>query len=139
MAGRRAGWMRSAALLLGGVAGFLGIVEAAFDGVVDSVTGGVSPDDARLFALAVTGLVGAVFARRRPGFCAGLELVAGVGLLAGATTSSSARCCSRGRHLPRPASGSRRPSRARDRVDFAQSLRPRSPRLLLPDLVWWPD
>jgi hypothetical protein len=68
-------------LLLGGSAGFLGLVWAAFWWLVDSVTGsGAFPVAMGSFAL--LGLVGASLAKHRPRVCAGLESLAGIGLLA---------------------------------------------------------
>jgi hypothetical protein len=51
--------------------------------VVDSLLSSSTSQDVRLFAFAAVGLVGGVFAKRRPFFCAGSELIAGIGLLAG--------------------------------------------------------
>jgi hypothetical protein len=79
---RRAGLMRSTTLFLGGIAGFLAVGYAAFSGLVDSIGGSVTSGDVLTFFLGALGLVGAVFARRRPGFCAGCVIVGGVGLLA---------------------------------------------------------
>jgi hypothetical protein len=82
ISGRWAVRVRIAALLLGGLAGFLGVAEAALYRLVDSFLGPGTTNNGRTFALAVIGLVGAMFAKRHPIFCAGLELLAGIGLLA---------------------------------------------------------
>jgi hypothetical protein len=79
--------LRTAALLLGGVAGFLGVGEAAFNKLIDSFLGPGAANDGRTLAFAVIGLVGAMFAKRHPIFCAGLELGGGIGLLAGHHTT----------------------------------------------------
>ena len=72
--------MRKTSLLLGGIAGFLGLIEATFNGLIDSLVGDGVPYFTATFAL--LGLVGAVFAKHRPRACAALESVGGVGLLA---------------------------------------------------------
>jgi hypothetical protein len=79
---RRAGLLRSAALFLGGIAGFLAVGEAAFDALIDSLLGSGTSDDAHTLVFGAIGLVGVAFAKRRPLLCAGCEIVAGVGLLA---------------------------------------------------------
>jgi hypothetical protein len=78
----RANQMRVMALLLGGIAGFLAVGYAAFSGLIDSMLGDSTSHDGHSFWLGVIAVVGGVFARRRPLFCAGCEIVAGVGLLA---------------------------------------------------------
>jgi hypothetical protein len=82
LSGNWAARLRMAALLLGGVAGFLGVGEAGFNRIIDSFLGPGTANDGRTFIFAAIGLVGAVFAKRHPIFCAGLELAAGIGLLA---------------------------------------------------------
>ena len=73
--------MRTTSLLLGGIAGFLGLVEATFSGLIDAMLGDRIPFVTAAFAL--VGLIGATLAKHRPRACAALESIAGVGLLAG--------------------------------------------------------
>jgi hypothetical protein len=73
--------MRKASLIVGMVAGFMGLAWAAFLWLIDSWTStGVSVAPG---AFALVGLVGASLARHRPRACVALESAAGVGLLAG--------------------------------------------------------
>jgi hypothetical protein len=81
-AGAKVRRMRTTSLLLGGIAGFLGLIEATFFWLVDAIIGGGdSPFVTAGFSL--LGLVGAALAKHRPRACAALESTAGVGLLAG--------------------------------------------------------
>jgi hypothetical protein len=73
--------MRTASLLLGGIAGFMGLAWATFVGLVDALTSTGLP--LALGAFALIGLVGASLARHRLRACVVLEAIAGVGLLAG--------------------------------------------------------
>jgi hypothetical protein len=73
--------MRTASMILGMTAGFMGLAWATFLGLIDSWTStglSVAPG-----VLALIGLIGASLARHRPRACAVLEAAAGVGLLAG--------------------------------------------------------
>ena len=72
--------MRTTSLLLGGIAGFLGLVEAAFSGLIDALFGDGLPYVTAGFAL--VGLSGAALAKHRPRESAALESIAGVGLMA---------------------------------------------------------
>jgi hypothetical protein len=73
--------MRTSSLLLGGIAGFLGLIEAAFFWLLDPLLGGGTPYATA--ALSLLGLLGSSLAKHRPRACAALEAIAGVGLLAG--------------------------------------------------------
>jgi len=72
--------MRTTSLVLGGIAGFAGLIEATFFWFVGSILGEGTPYG--MAVLALLGLVGAVLAKHRPRACALLESVAGIGLLA---------------------------------------------------------
>jgi len=72
--------MRATSLLLGGLAGFLGIIDAVFSGLINSLFGDGFP--LAMAACALVGLVGATLAKHRPRASAVLESIAGVGLLA---------------------------------------------------------
>jgi hypothetical protein len=73
--------MRTASLILGGIAGFMALAWATLMAFVDSLTGTGLPLALGTFAL--IGLVGASLARHRLRVCVALEAIAGVGLLAG--------------------------------------------------------
>jgi hypothetical protein len=73
--------MRIASLVLGGIAGFMGLAWATFLGLVDSLTSTGPP--LALGAFALIGLVGASLARHRLRASILLESSAGIGLLAG--------------------------------------------------------
>lgn len=72
--------MRKTSLLLGGIAGFLGLIEATFNGLIDALLGDHLPLATAAFSL--LGLVAAALAKHRPRASAALESVAAVGLLA---------------------------------------------------------
>jgi hypothetical protein len=72
--------VRTTSLLLGGIAGFLGLIEAAFSGLIDAMFGDGLPYVTAAFAL--LGLVGAVLAKHRPRVSVALQSIGGVGLMA---------------------------------------------------------
>ena len=73
--------MRIASLILGGIAGFMGLAWTTFLWLVGSWLSTGTPLVPGVFAL--IGLIGASYARHRLRVCVVLESIAGVGLLAG--------------------------------------------------------